>query len=254
MNTRASLPVGLVVACALLSPLAPAAVVYDGGPPNPLTGAGLADLQADILSADLIRLPVGPATVTAALWWGFTNGDGSTDEFHLIIYPVVAGRPVEPALASAPLVHVQRVVDDPFYRYHADLADPILLEAASPLALVICNRSGPGFDDDWYWTTSGEGDGLAIPDTGLADAWFQDRDYAFQLIGVVVPEPGALALAAAPALAIVSRRHRRPSVLSLTAPGPPSRRPCRRSARSQTLIRSPIPRGSLWSSRGARRK
>ena len=182
-------------------------IIFDGGLPNPGTGLGLSDLDAQARQGDDFTLTPGASTIAGFRWYG-THGPGvdGPDNFTIAIYPLIDGMPgASPSyvFAVGAAAHSPDTVFGTFV-YEVQVTETTLAPNV-PFVLSIYNHTPPGFEDDWAWYTSGVGAGFVW--LGSTDVLPIDRDFAFAILGPV-PAPGTAALGAL-LLATIGRRSRR---------------------------------------------
>jgi hypothetical protein len=194
-----------VVALAIGS-FASADVIFNGGLPNPMTGGGLSDLDSDARQGDDFTLTAGASTVTGVRWYGFyISSPPAMDDFSIWIYETTVGAPNAMPAHMLSIVDVGRMMESDYFVYEASFA-PIALSPGMTYVISIFNNTPPGFDDDWSWYTSGEGTGFGWLGDTLVEI---NRDFAFALLGPIVPAPSGVLMLAGAALAGYGVRSRR---------------------------------------------
>jgi hypothetical protein len=149
------------------------------------------------------------ATANQIQWWG-VYGSGNTptepDDFTIRFFNIVAGVPDVVPFASYNVGDVGRVDSgldlltffaNDIYSYSATIPDTLL--APGDYLLSIVNNTAADTDDSWFWATSNNSSGMSWDRDNDGEAWIFDethslREYAFNIGGTVVPEPGTSAL------------------------------------------------------------
>jgi hypothetical protein len=164
-------------------------------------GVGLAsDFAHFQQEADNFTLSL-PGSVQTVHWWGaYANNAVQADSFTLRFFSDVAGSPATVPSVSVSAMSLTRtlttLVDnlgDPIYEYQADLPSAAVLKGSTTYYLSVVNNTPPG--GVWDWVGSGPGDHWARQDD--ASAWTASSNttnFAFELVGGPVPEPGTVIL------------------------------------------------------------
>jgi len=197
--------------------------IYDNGTPD-LVNAYLSDFDPTQSGtvyqiADDFVLP-SASRIEDVHWWGvYAWGDlvpPAEDDFTIRIFEM-SGTSVPPSPSHE--IHL----GDPgrtdtgsnlqsgkdLYYYSAQF--PGISVAPGTYALSIVNNT-VGDDDAWYWATSLAGSGTAWSRSVDGDGWGTlpwPNEFAFQLTGVVIPEPMTLTLLAGGLVVLAVHRRRR---------------------------------------------
>lgn len=196
---------GVAFLCAAIVGGVPATaeIIFDNG--ETISLGGTLSNGTSITVSDNFVLDPGANTLTGIRWWGYYGGIDKiipTDDFTVFIYADNGGTP-----AAAPLHTYTNTVGRtangtsffglPEYEYFMEI-DPLELTAGTTYWLAIANAiAEPGKGtivlDSWSWSNSGIQGGDA--QAKLPTAWVGLRtEMAFQLEGVVVPEPASIVL------------------------------------------------------------
>jgi PEP-CTERM motif len=166
------------------------------------------------LSADDFRLIPGANVITDVHWTGlyaFSNTP-LADNFTIQLFNDAGGVPATNPFLSLP-VSPSRVdtgrnaAGSDIFAYDVNIS-PVTLAANTTFWLSIFNNTSNDPNDNWFWGIVDNAGNGAVRD-GLGLAWSPFiNGYEFQLTGVRVPEPSALALLALGviALALLNRR------------------------------------------------
>jgi hypothetical protein len=191
------------------------AVIYDTGPFTSDGGAMASDFSsADGRSAFLA--PVQRADdfsiqdssqITSLNWWGqyaFENTPQGPDDFTVRIFADASGSPSASPLFQFSLGNLGRIDTgiDSFggdvYAYSAVLPSPVVLAGGTTYWLSIVNNTAADADDNWYWQRVTRSSGAVQKRDNDLSPWLSGESdsgvLAFDLQGIVVPEPSAWAL------------------------------------------------------------
>ena len=198
-----------------------AAVIFDNG--ITATNGFISDLDftgTPKLSADDFKLTPGANVITDVHWTGlyaFSNTP-LADSFTLQLFNDAGGVPATNPFLSLP-VNPSRVdtgnntsFGSDIFAYDVNIS-PVTLAANTTFWLSIFNNTSNDTNDNWFWgmvDLAGNGatrDGLGLPWSPSVG----NNGYQFQLTGVSVPEPSALALFGLGFIAIALLGRRRTS-------------------------------------------
>lgn len=201
-------------------------VLFDQTPSSPLTGIA-SDNGARAFSkyeaADNFSVAT-TSQLTGLVFWGNRLSQQTLDGFTVRIYaddPSFPGAPSISPLFSASLGDLVGV-NTPLFddagvqvlRYEADALSGPVLVAGEQYWISIVNTLTTGVNDDWFWSfgpfgADGFNAGRSLVGAQVDFDVFADGDFAFQVYGTQVPEPGSIALLGAGlALAGFARRKR----------------------------------------------
>ncbi|QCI79576.1 PEP-CTERM sorting domain-containing protein [Hankyongella ginsenosidimutans] len=217
-----------IAAIALAAGSANAAVsgslLFDQTPSSPLTGIASDDGAAfsQYEAADNFSVAT-TSQLTGLVFWGNRLSQQTLDNFTVRIYaddPSFPGAPSISPLFTANLGEITGVntvvFDDAgvqVLRYEADALSGPILTAGEQYWISIVNTLGVQ-NDDFFWSfgpfgADGFNAGRSLLGAPVDFDVFADGDYAFQVYGTQVPEPGSIALLGAGlALAGFARRKR----------------------------------------------
>lgn len=200
-------------------------LLFDQTPGSPLTGVASDDGAAlsQYEAADNFSIST-TSQLTGLVFWGNRLTQVARDNFTVRIYaddPSFPGAPSISPLFSAnlgDLLGVNTVLFDDagvqVLRYEADGISGPVLTAGEQYWISIVNTLDVR-NDDWYWSfgpsfgADGFSAGRSLLGAPVDFDVFADGDYAFQVYGTQVPEPGSIALLGAGlALAGFARRKR----------------------------------------------
>jgi hypothetical protein len=191
-----------------------AATIYDTGRFTADGGAMASDfslatnrvgLISRIQRADDFALQ-NESHVTCVNWWGlyaFENTPQGPDDFTIRIFTDTSGSPSTTPLFQFSLGNPGRMetgvnsFGHEVYAYSAILPSPVTLEGGTTYWLSIVNNTVGDGDDNWYWQRVTRFSGDVRERNNDASPWIPGSDsgvLAFNLQGVVVPEPATWAL------------------------------------------------------------
>jgi hypothetical protein len=209
INMHAFLRISIVALLfVLFAGFSSAAVIYDNGTPDKITGVPSDFAWPNHMADDFVLSATVGTTITDAHWWGVYNPNDSptTDDFTLRIYADQGGSPHTSPLHD---IHVGSAVtrtdtgDDfvttvtlDIYEYAA-IVPPISLSAGTTYWFSVVNDTTADTNDSWFWlSSSSQVGGNAHTSSNPAFGWtLGGTELAFQLTnGVPIPEPSSLAI------------------------------------------------------------
>ncbi len=201
-------------------------VLFDQTPSSPLTGIASDDGSSAFSqyeAADNFSVAT-TSQLTGLVFWGNRLSQQVLDNFTVRIYaddPSFPGAPSISPLFSASLGDLTGsntvLFDDAgvqVLQYEADALSGPVLVAGEQYWISIVNTLTTGNNDDWFWSfgpfgADGFNAGRSLLGAPVDFDVFNDGDFAFQVYGTQVPEPGSIALLGAGlALAGFARRKR----------------------------------------------
>jgi hypothetical protein len=202
------------------------AIIFDTGP---FTADG-GSMASDFSTSTNLPSPVQRAAdfvlqnasqITRVSWWGDYvpgNTPPGQDDFTLRIFTDASGTPSSSPLLQFSLGDLGRLDTgiDSFgfrvYAYSALLASPAILSGGTTYWLSIVNNTASDTDDDWFWQRVTRFSGTVQQRGDDTSPWepYSPSTLAFNIEGVVVPEPSTYALlTVGGVLVLLKRRLRR---------------------------------------------
>ena len=216
------IPCCLIITLALaLITSAQAAVIFDGGAPDLLSG----DEMTSYVEADDFLLPTASTLTDAHFWtlegYGYAYGgnpwDGTLDYY---IFADVSGQPGASPLYTGSAQNIVKVstgrtwnrgLEMGEYEYSFDLANPLSLSANTTYWFGLHLASDFNDRDEIYWETTGIGYGSVGfgAGGGTFDNWLNTtQQHAFQLTGTPIPEPCTMLLVGSGLLGVAGLRRK----------------------------------------------
>jgi hypothetical protein len=183
------------------APAASAAIIWDNGGPDQLQLIG-SDFEFPFQLGDNFTLGTA-ATAGQIQWWGGYAGSNTPtgpDNFTIRLFTITAGVPSTVPLFSYAVGNSVGRVDSglnagaiDIYSYTATIPDTLL--ASGDYLLSIVNNTAADTDDNWYWATSSQS-GATWERASDGQTWNfrNNKEFAFNIGGTAVPEPGTNAL------------------------------------------------------------
>ncbi|MGB8169422.1 MAG: PEP-CTERM sorting domain-containing protein [Chthoniobacteraceae bacterium] len=208
---------------------ASAAILHDNGAPN-LINSARSDADNGVQRGDKLTVTTGE-TLQSIQWWGiyaFANTPQSVDAFTARIYSIVNGTPNQNPLVEIPLTvtrqaTAQTIGGRTVYVYGSTIPNTIL--GPGDYVFSLMNDTTADTDDSWFWTLGTVTTAIAFERNAMSDPWNEFGadlvtpvpPHAFNISGLIVPEPTTFSLLAVAGLGLALKRNRKRFVVPSSA-------------------------------------